>query len=55
MKKAAERFLQIEEPIGLCILFSYDYMYLTHICISEFLDKGTLTKDNILKLSNLIE
>jgi hypothetical protein len=55
MKKVAEKFLQSEEVVGLCILFSYDYMYLTHKCISEYLEKGSIPNDDIIELFKLIE
>jgi hypothetical protein len=39
---------------GFCFLFSYDYMDLTHICISEFLETGIISEKNILKLKDKI-
>jgi len=52
--KLAGHFNSIDEEFGVMLLFSYDYMYLTHICISEFLETGKITKSNIEKLKALI-
>ncbi len=38
------------EELGMMLLFSYDYMYLTHICISEFIETGDIDDENIRKL-----
>ena len=39
-----------EQEIGFIILFSYHYLYLTHTCISEFIEYGKISE---LSLSNL--
>ena len=54
MIKLAGYIMSIDEEIGLIMLFAYDYMYLSHICISEFLETGKITDDNISKLKSLI-
>ena len=54
MLKLARQFMSIDEEFGLMIMFSYDYLYLTHICISEFLDTGKISENNILKLRSVI-
>jgi replicative superfamily II helicase len=38
MQQMAARFLSEDVELGLMILFAYDYMYLTHACICEYLD-----------------
>ena len=43
-----------DEELGMMLLFSYDYMYLTHICISEFIETGTITDENISKLDKAL-
>lgn len=30
------------EELGTCILLSYDYLYLSHVCISNYLEHGTI-------------
>lgn len=46
----AAQYLNQDFEFGLIILFAYDYMHLAHICISEFLENGIISKDNIDKL-----
>ena len=43
MTKLASYFMSEEDELGLMILFSYDYMYLTHICISEYLETNQIS------------
>ena len=47
-------FRSIDEIFGLMILFSYDFMYLTHICICEFIETGIINETNIFKLKSLL-
>lgn len=47
-------FMSSDEELGLMFLFSYDFMYISHICISEFLDTCKISEDNFLKLKTLI-
>ena len=54
MVKLAGQFMSTDEEFGLMIMFSYDYLYLTHICVSEFLDTGKIYETNILKLRSVI-
>jgi len=43
------------EPLfGLTILFSFDYLYLTHNCISQYLNCGTILEKDLLELKNKI-
>jgi len=48
------KFMIEDGEIGLMLLFSYDYMYLAHICISEFLEIGEISETKINKLQNAI-
>ena len=54
MLKLTSQFMRADEEFGIMIMFSYDYLYLTHICISEFLDTGKISENNILKLRSII-
>ena len=54
MLKLAANFMSLDDELGLMMLFAYDYMYLSHICISEFLETGKITHDNIVRLKSLI-
>lgn len=40
---------------GLCILYSYDYMYMTHKCVSEYLDTGNISEKNINLFKDFIK
>lgn len=46
MKKMAATIMSEDEQSGLIIMYSYDYMYITHRCVSEYLDTGTLSQEN---------
>jgi hypothetical protein len=52
--KVGDTYFSEDKEIGLMILFSYDYMYITHICISEYLETGTISDHNIETLNTLI-
>ena len=52
--KLAGRYLNQDFEIGLMILFSYDYMHLSHICISEFLETGIISEENMSKLREAV-
>ena len=54
MVKVAGYYVTTDEEIGLMLLFSYDYMYLTHKCISEFLETGEISEDAMKDLENAI-
>jgi hypothetical protein len=52
--KLAEHFMSTDAEFGLMILFAYDYMYLTHNCISEYLDSGKISEQNMQKLRDAL-
>jgi hypothetical protein len=54
MVKLSSDFMSLDEELGLLLLYSYDYMYLTHICVSEFLETGKISHNNIFNLKNQI-
>ena len=54
MVKVGGYYMTTDEEIGLMLLFSYDYMYLTHICISEYLETGKISEDNMKRLENIL-
>ena len=54
MTRLAGYFMSEDEELGLMILFSYDYMYLTHICISEYLETNQISENNIKWLTAII-
>ena len=54
MKKLAGYFMSEDDELGLMILFSYDYMYLTHICVCEYLETNQVSENNMKRLKALI-
>jgi hypothetical protein len=50
----AGKFMSEDLEFGLMILFAYDCMYLSHICICEYLEKGSISEINICKLKDVI-
>ena len=54
MLKLAGKYMATNEEFGLMLLFSYDYMYLTHICICEFIETGEISNENIGRLEKAI-
>ncbi len=50
----ASQLISENEELGLCILFSFDYMYLTHLCISEYLETSNISEKNIKSLKDKI-
>jgi hypothetical protein len=56
MEKAASTIIfSTDIKKGLCILYSYDYMHITHKCISEYLDTGNISEENINLLNNILK
>jgi hypothetical protein len=54
MAKLCGQFLNIDQEIGLMLMFSYDYMFLTHICVSELIDTGIISEKNMSNLRSAI-
>jgi hypothetical protein len=50
MRLAAAKLMSENEQMGLCILYSYDFMYLTHKCMSSYLENGVICMDDLTKL-----
>jgi hypothetical protein len=54
MKEKAESVLLSNEiKDGLAILYSYDYMHITHKCVSEYLETGSISQENIDLLNKI--
>jgi hypothetical protein len=54
MERLASKFMCTDEEFGLCILYSFDFMYLTHKCVSEYLDNELMSNENMSLLKNSI-
>jgi hypothetical protein len=45
MKEISNQFMIANDmEFGLILLYSYDYLYISHICISEYLDNGNFSE-----------
>jgi len=54
MRQVAVKNISENEELGLCLLFSYDFFYITHICVCEYLKTGKICNDKIELLKNKI-
>jgi hypothetical protein len=54
IKTLASKYMSIDYEFGLMLLFSFDYLFLTHPCICEFIDTGKISKEKIEELKKLI-
>jgi hypothetical protein len=55
MEKAAANLMSEDLQLGLCLLYSYDCMNLTHECVSEYLDTGFISLDNIDRMNKFLK
>jgi hypothetical protein len=55
MKKMAAKVMSEDPQTGLCILYSFDYMYLIHECVSEYLDTGFISLDSIDRMNKILK
>lgn len=54
MKTLAGKYMSVDVEFGLMLLFSFDYLFLTHPCICEFIETGKITTEKIEELKKLI-
>ena len=54
LKKVANTCLSEDLQIGLSLLFTFDFLYLTHPIISEYIENKNISREKINKLNNLI-
>lgn len=54
IKKAANMFLSEDLELGFMVLFSYDYLFATHLCICDVLKNGSIEEKHLELLSNLL-
>lgn len=55
MEKAAANLMSEDLQLGLCLLYSYDFMNLTHECVSEYLDTGFISLHNIDRMDKFLK
>ena len=52
--KLAGHFMSEDAEFGLMLLFAFDYMHFTHICICEYLETGKISEENIADLREAV-
>ena len=50
METMAKQYMSTDPEFGLMLMYSYDYLHLTHPCICEFLDTGKISTDKMDKM-----
>ncbi len=51
---AQQTAMSSDLQMGLCILYSFDYMYITHLCVSEYLETGSISEKHLEELNRAI-
>lgn len=46
--------ITLEQEVGFILLFSFDYLYLTHNCICEFMENGKITDSCLSNLKKCV-
>ncbi len=54
MKELSKKCIYSNEEIGLLMFFSFDYLYLSHPCISEYIKNGSISDANLNILKKTI-
>jgi hypothetical protein len=55
MKKLANIYKSDDDKLGLVILYSFDFLYITHQCVSEFLEKGFISHEKMELLNENVK
>lgn len=55
IEHASLLLLSNDSETGLFVLYSYDYLYVTHKCICDFFTNGIVSKDNIELLQHRLK
>ena len=55
MKELSKKSMFSNQEIGLMMLFSFDYLYLSHLCISEYIKTGSVSETNLNILKKAIQ
>ena len=51
---ASKFSITLEHEVGFIMLFSFEYLYLTHVCICEFIDNGKITDNSLSNLKKCV-
>jgi hypothetical protein len=52
--KKVSSMINVDEKMALLVLYSFDYLYLSHICVCELLESGKISTHNIQDLEHKI-
>jgi hypothetical protein len=55
INKLSDKHMMLGKEVGFMLLFSFDYLYLSHTCICEFLEIGKMNEDSLNLLLNKIK
>jgi hypothetical protein len=47
INKLSDKHMILGKEVGFMLLFSFDYLYFSHTCICEFLEKGKMNEDSL--------
>jgi hypothetical protein len=47
MLHLAEKMMSNDEKLGFLIMYSFDYLYVTHKCISQILESGDISEEYV--------
>ena len=53
--KAAALVMSMDEELGFLVLFSFDYLYVTHDCIKDYFKSGSISDKNMRRLEQVIQ
>lgn len=55
VKKITEDYICLDNDyFGLLILYSFDFLHLTHPCVSDYLERGHIEEENMLLLKKKV-
>ena len=54
IKRAANMFLSEDLELGFMVLFSYDYLFATHLCICDIMEYGSIQEKHLVLLTKLL-
>jgi hypothetical protein len=50
----SQQMMLNDEKIGFLMMYSFDYLYITHKCISQFLETGDISEENMNEFDKIV-